>query len=54
MRRIPTIAFLVACAVGAARAQTWHACLEYNANYYDLTSTPSGTTLDRYHGAIRS
>jgi hypothetical protein len=39
MRRIPTIAFLVACAVGAARAQTYHACLEYNANYYDLTST---------------
>jgi hypothetical protein len=50
MRRIPTIAFLVACTVGAARAQTYHACLEYNSNYYDLTSTPSGTTLDRYQG----
>jgi hypothetical protein len=50
MRRIPTIAFLVACTVGAARAQTYHACLEYNANYYDLTSTPSGTTLNRYQG----
>jgi hypothetical protein len=51
MRRVPTIAFLVACVVGAARAQTYHACLEYNGNYYDLVSTPSGSTLDRYQGA---
>jgi len=50
MRRIPTIAFLVACAVGAARAQTFHACLEYDGSYYDLTSSASGTMLDEYQG----
>jgi hypothetical protein len=50
MRRIPTIAFLVACAVGAARAQTFHACLEYDGSYYDMTSSASGTMLDEYQG----
>jgi hypothetical protein len=53
MRRIPTVALLLgaACAIGAVRAQSYHACLEYNSNYYDLTSDASITTLDRYQGA---
>ena len=48
MRRISTVAFLLACAVGMSRAH--RACTSYNGWFYDLSSDASITTLDRYQG----
>jgi hypothetical protein len=50
MRRIVVIA--AALLVGAAMADTHHACLEYSGNgkYYDLKTDDTITTLERYGG----
>lgn len=48
MRRLSTVAFLLACAVGLSRAH--RGCISHNGWFYDLSSDASVTTLDRYQG----
>ncbi len=49
MRRLSTVAFLLACAVGLSRAH--RGCISHNGWFYDLSSDASVTTLDRYQGS---